>query len=410
MPRSSVGLVPLFAILALASCRDEATAPTDPPSPAVAASPVWTQVTVGALHTCALASNGRAYCWGHAESGKLGVGTTSTNLSTPTRVAGGLQFKQISAGSEHTCAVTTDHKAYCWGANGWGALGDGTIISRSTPVPVAGGRRFERIRAGGQHTCALTAAGKAFCWGGNSYGALGDGTTTTRKTPVAVVGGLEIRRLMAGGLHTCAVNSADKAYCWGRGVEGQLGQGAKKNSSRPVAVSGGLAWQAVLPGSDHTCGITTAAKAYCWGTFGTETYSGLGTGSNTDGSWAPLPEAGTRTWRQLTAGTLHTCGITLSNVPFCWGFNYKGQNGDGTTTIATGVPTRVAGNLKLTGVATGVDVLHAFDDPDAQHSCGITAEGRIYCWGWNIYGQLGTGRAFPEQPNSLVPVAALMPS
>ena len=176
------------------------------------------------------------------------------------------------------------------------------------------------------------------------------------------------------------------------------------------AVAATPVWTQVTVGALHTCALASNGRAYCWGTFGTDTYSGLGTGSNADVSWAPLPVAGTRSWRQLTAGTLHTCGITLANVPFCWGFNFKGQNGDGTTTIATGVPTRVAGNLKLTGVATGVDVLHAFDDPDAQHSCGITAEGRIYCWGWNIYGQLGTGRAFPQQPNSLVPVAALMPT
>jgi alpha-tubulin suppressor-like RCC1 family protein len=410
MRRPQIRSISLLVALTVVACQ-EPTAPAGSPAPAVTAtSLVWTQVTVGAQHSCALASNGRAYCWGHAESGQIGTGTTPIQVPRPTRVSGALQFAQISAGTEHTCAVTTDSKAYCWGSNGSGQLGDGTITSRAAPVLVAGGRHFDRIRAGGFHTCALTPAGKAFCWGGNFDGALGDGTTTRRTSPVAVVGGLEMRRLMVGGLHTCAVTSADKAYCWGRGVEGQLGQGAKKNSPRPVAVSGGLAWQAILPGSDHTCGITTAAKAYCWGTFGTDTYSGLGTGNNADGSWTPLPVAGTRSWRQLTAGSLHSCGITLANVPFCWGFNFNGQNGDGTTTIATGSPTRVAGGLSMTGVATGVEVLHAFDDPDAQHSCGITAGGRIYCWGHNLYGQLGTGLSFPDQPKSLVPVQTLMPS
>jgi alpha-tubulin suppressor-like RCC1 family protein len=176
-----------------------------------------------------------------------------------------------------------------------------------------------------------------------------------------------------------------------------------------VAVSGAFAWKAILTGSDHSCGITTAAKAYCWGTFGTDTYSGLGTGSNEDGSATPLPVAGTRSWRQLTAGSLHTCGITLADVAFCWGFNAEGQNGDGTTTIATGVPTRVAGNLKLIGVATGVEIFQR-GEVVAQHTCGITAEGRIYCWGWNVNGQLGTGKTSAEQRNSLVPVSALMPS
>jgi hypothetical protein len=62
------------------------------------------------------------------------------------------------------------------------------------------------------------------------------------------------------------------------------------------------------------------------------------------------------------------------------------------------------------GIATGVETLQEFDDPDAQHSCGITADGRIWCWGWNLYGQLGNGKQFPEQPNSRVPVRAMMPS
>jgi alpha-tubulin suppressor-like RCC1 family protein len=411
MLRLDATAIPLLAVLALAACGDEPTAPTDPsPSPAVAAAgSVWSQVTVGAQHTCALASNGHAYCWGYAVWGQLGTGTTPINLPRPTRVSGGLQFAQISAGFHHTCAVTTENKAYCWGENIGGVLGDGTTTNRPAPVPVAGGRRFTRIRAGASHTCAMTAAGKAFCWGSNVSGMLGDGTFSSRTTPVAVVGGLEVRRLMVGGLHTCAVTTADKAYCWGRGTEGQLGQGVAKSSPRPVAVTGGLAWQAILPGSDHTCGITTSAKAYCWGTRGTDTYNGLGIGSDEFGTLVPTAVAGTRRWLQLTAGLLHTCGVTLANVPFCWGFNSSGQNGDGTTAV-TAVPTRVAGDLRLVGVATGVQDASHFANAEAEHTCGITADGRIWCWGHNFYGQLGTGLAYPEQFRSLVPVQALMPS
>src|SRR4051794_30885698 len=187
MPHPHVRAIPLLAALTVVVACQEPTGPADSPAQAVTATTlVWTQVTVGAQHSCALASNGRAYCWGHAESGQIGNGTTVISVPRPTRVSGTLQFVQISAGMEHTCAVTSDSKAYCWGSNGTGQLGDGTLTSRTTPVPVAGGRRFDRIRAGGFHTCALTPAGKAFCWGANSYGALGDGTTTRRTSPVAV--------------------------------------------------------------------------------------------------------------------------------------------------------------------------------------------------------------------------------
>src|SRR3954466_9680024 len=240
MPRLSISPMPVLAALVLAACREDTTAPTDPAAAVAATAAVWTQITVGGQHTCAIASGARAYCWGYAESGRLGTGTTALSEASPTRVSGGLQFAQISAGTEHTCAVTTAQKAYCWGSDLFRQLGDGSTSSRSAPVPVAGGRLFTQIRAGAWHTCALTPAGKAFCWGGNQYGALGDGTTTTRTTPVAVLGGLTFRRLMVGGLHTCGVTTSDKAYCWGRGAEGQLGTGLQKNNMKPVLVSGGL--------------------------------------------------------------------------------------------------------------------------------------------------------------------------
>ncbi|HET7424188.1 MAG TPA: hypothetical protein VFJ92_11525 [Gemmatimonadales bacterium] len=325
MPRRPVSPLLVLAALVLAACGDDSTtAPTDPGAAVAAAAAVWTQVTVGDQHTCALASTARAYCWGFAQDGALGIGTAPLNaVATPTRVAGGLSFAQISAGTEHTCAVTTDQKAYCWGANFFGRLGTGGTASTTTPAPVAGGHRFSQIRAGGFHTCALTSAGKAYCWGGNGYGALGDGTTTDRPAPVAVLGGLTFRRLMVGGQHTCGVTTADKAYCWGRGVEGQLGTGLQKNHPKPVAVSGGRTWRAVLPGSNHTCGITTADKAYCWGSYRTDTYTGLGTGDNTDGTLAPVPVAGTRTWRQLTAGSLHNLRRHAGRQPVLLGIQLQ---------------------------------------------------------------------------------------
>src|SRR3954462_15008993 len=134
MRRPQIRSISLLVALTVVACQ-EPTAPAGSPAPAVTAtSLVWTQVTVGGQHACALASNGRAYCWGHAEAGQLGTGTTPIQVPRPTRVSGALQFAQISAGTEHTCAVTTDSKAYCWGENGSGELGDGTTTSRTTPV------------------------------------------------------------------------------------------------------------------------------------------------------------------------------------------------------------------------------------------------------------------------------------
>src|SRR5207247_1798389 len=100
-----------------------------------------------------------------------------------------LSFRQVSAGGLHTCGVTTSNVAYCWGANGHGQLGDGTITLRSRPVAVAGGHSFRQVSTGDRHTCGLTTDNRVYCWGFNIAGQLGDGTTTDRLRPTAVAGG-----------------------------------------------------------------------------------------------------------------------------------------------------------------------------------------------------------------------------
>lgn len=394
------------------ACGDT-TSPTDlpsSPSPSAAATAAtWTQVAAGGQHTCALASNGLAYCWGYAVYGAVGSGTSPLYLASPTRVSGGHQFVQITAGLAHSCAVTADGKAYCWGENIGGQLGDGTTTTRLVPVPVAGGRRFTRIRAGGSHTCATTSTGKAYCWGDNGAGQLGDGTNTQRVAPVAVLGGLTFKRVIAGGTHTCAVTTAGKAYCWGRGSEGQLGQGALKGSTKPVAVAGGLRFESVVAGSDHTCGVTTLHRGYCWGAVTDYNTGQLGNGSFSFGTTVPTPIAGARKWTQVIAGYDHTCGVTEASVAFCWGFDFYGQNGDGDER-ATAVPTRVLGGIAFIGVSTGSQRPPPFVSDDAIHSCGITGNGRIYCWGSNLVGELGDGLAYPDEANVFTPVETLMPN
>ena len=121
------------------------------------------------------------------------------------------------------------------------------------------------MNTGGAYTCAVTASHKAFCWGGNTRGALGDGTTTRRLTPVAVVGGLKFRRVVAGAAHTCGVTTTDKAYCWGDSDFGKLDNGSIGDRLVPTAVAGGLTFKQVNPGNAHTCAVGTDARAYCWG-------------------------------------------------------------------------------------------------------------------------------------------------
>jgi alpha-tubulin suppressor-like RCC1 family protein len=401
-------LASALALAAAASgCGDEAQAPTAPAADvavAAATTAVYTQVVVGGRHTCAIASNSQTYCWG---TGPLGNATVSTS-SKPVRVAGNLKFVQISAGTDHTCGVTAENRAYCWGDNFFGQVGDGTKQNyRMTPVAVGGGRLFRHIRAGGLHTCAINPFNKVFCWGEGSRGQLGDGTGLQRSLPTRVAGDLTIQRMIAGWQHTCAVTTSGKGYCWGRNEEGQLGTGNRTQSLKPVAIVGGLSFSQVVAGSDHTCGVTTLNKGYCWGALA-EDYNGqLGSGGHI-GSAVPVAVAGTRQWRQVNAGWLHSCGVTQANVAFCWGFNFYGQNGDGTNEVVVESPTRVAGNLSFVGVAVGVHDPPPFSTSDyAIHTCGITTDGRVFCWGWGSGGRLGNGTG---GTGSLTPVQALPPT
>ena len=241
-------------------------------------------IIAGYVHNCGIVVGDDAYCWGRNNAGQLGDGsTTAPAVLTAVAVSGGLKFQLLSSGGgdnskSHTCGITLTGDAFCWGENGEGQLGNGSMTNSDTPIAVSGGLKFQSLDGGGGgrgendviigHTCAITLNGDAHCWGSNSWGQLGNGSTTSNTTPVAVSGGLVFQSISAGYHHTCGLTTAGAAYCWGRNRDGQLGNGSTMSSptpATPVAVSGGLVFQSISAGWDHTCGITTTGDGYCWG-------------------------------------------------------------------------------------------------------------------------------------------------
>jgi alpha-tubulin suppressor-like RCC1 family protein len=290
-----------------------------------------------------------------------------------------LSFRQISAFEGHTCGVTTTDKAYCWGYNVQGQLGHGTKGDiRLRPVAVAGGHQFLQVSAGVSHTCGVTTSNQAFCWGENRFGQLGDGTTTERLEPVPVLGGIKFGEVVTGTNHSCGLALSGAVYCWGFNDSGQLGDGTTGNGrSSPGLIVRSLRFRQLSAGSLHTCGLATNDRIFCWGS----NRSGqLGIGTTESHRSQPTRVARNVFFGQVGAGRSHTCGVALDRRAYCWGDNSFGALGHGTTGELRFSPVVVVGDFKYRGLDGGM-----------WHTCGITGSARLKCWGGNESGQLGNG-------------------
>jgi alpha-tubulin suppressor-like RCC1 family protein len=299
----------------------------------------------------------------------------------PRGVSDTLRFASITAGGHHACGLTVDGHAYCWGRNNAGQLGDSTTTDRATPEPVTGGITFAQIAAGAQHTCGVSTTNEVYCWGSNEHGQLGNGGRAIARSPFRVADDLMATSVAAGALHTCALlkhwEKEGRALCWGNNANGQLGTLDNEDAVLPSPAFGVIAYVSLAAGDSHTCGATTAGKVFCWGA---NDRGQLGNGS-TSFSKVPFltPINRKETFIKVVAGTKHSCGLTEDNEIYCWGENGAGQIGNGKNSGRALFPAWLKDPLGYTGLAAG-----------GSATCALRRDGSVVCWGSNEAGQLGT--------------------
>jgi alpha-tubulin suppressor-like RCC1 family protein len=371
-----------------------------------------TALSVGDASSCALGSVGVAYCWGTDTNGQLGNNsTTQSNVPVAVSTAGvlsGIPLTEIDSGANHTCVLSAAGLGYCWGYNGTGQLGNNSTTQSTVPVAVTtsgvlSGVALTQLTAGYQHTCALSSAGVGYCWG---QGGLGNNTAGQSLVPVTVSAGAvpaaaTLTQISSGGSYnggpfTCALGNYGGAFCWGLNGIGQIGNPATAgNFLVPTAVAAPQA-TTIADGYTHSCMIR-AGQAYCWGD---NTYGELGTNSTMSSSVPVAVYTGGAlsgvTLTQISAGNDDTCALSAAGAAYCWGYNATGQLGNNSTTQST-VPVVVsAGAMPATTILTQIS-----SGGSLGFTCALSSLGAAYCWGDNTDGELGNN----STTQSAVPLA-----
>ena len=344
-----------------------------------------TSVVTGNETSCALLGTGAVYCWGANQTGQAGIGAMSPGVPVPSLVALGGPAVEIAAGGSsnvsgggHACAVLATGEAFCWGSNSQGQLGNG--IPQDSPLPVhlaQVGNNVIHVSAGSSHTCAITSTNKLFCWGNNNAGQIGNGQTGGIQQFPVPVSMPSASAVSAGTTFTCAIDMAGKPFCWGLNQDGKLGVGdamAQHPQPTPVmAVNGALG---IAAGANHAC-AWTATEVYCWGD-NSMFEVGVGVVGGPPSTSIPLlVPVGPVT--SLAVGADFS-GAILGGTGDLWMWG-TGPFADGTTQSPKPKPI-AAGSV--VGFDAGGRVMSQM-----KHACAIKTTGELVCWGSDNVGQLG---------------------
>ena len=364
--------------------------------------------------TCGATATAGEVCWGENRYGQTGTRLASEIVYTPTAVPAAVTWRSIAMGWNHACGVDTLFDIYCWGLNSSGQLGMGTFSDPVLPSrKVDSQKKFAAVAAGGaewrpnievevfaaQLTCALTREGEAYCWGYS-----GDPQRTAdvpSSTPKVAATGIQFATISVGNGYVCGVARDRRGYCWGNNDFGQLGRAISPFDRSVQEIDGNLRFESISAGGLHACGVTVAGDAYCWGaneslqlgapTTTTCVFRGLPRKCSPQ----PVPVTGgfkftsvaASGWGAISAITAitptyreHSCGLTVEQNIVCWGNNDGGRVKRRVlpSDPFDAPPIRLPFGEKFRTVAVG-----------ESHTCGVLVDGQVWCWGDGARGQMG---------------------
>ena len=295
--------------------------------------------------------------------------------------------------SKTICGIMRSEYSFCWGYNGTGQVGDSTTTHRNKPTYFNSSTLNIEVASNSGHSCVIaTGSTKMYCVGENTYGQLGDGSTTNSTTPVKVdvsalpIGDQSFAKVSVGNQHTCGISTSGKVYCWGRNHNGQLGDGLSiSDHHTPYAIFGTDVYSNIQAGNHFTCGYnSTAGKIKCWGL---NSLGQLGNGSSPGATSVPTnidDSGGTITFapETLTVNLYHACAITSDyGKIFCWGSNAYGQLGTGDFVDSS----------SPVGVLSSSIIAPSKISAGGSHTCVVSGVGEIWCWGANSSGEVSSG-------------------
>jgi alpha-tubulin suppressor-like RCC1 family protein len=355
---------------------------------------------------------------GSSAGGAGGDGCSSTcPVELPTRMV------KLTAGDDHSCARSSDGSIQCWGSNFAGELGLGDSQDRGDApgemgdalpaIDLGKGKKTVAITAGYLESCALIDDGSVKCWGSNQGGALGLGDTQDRgdkpdqmsdNLPTVDLGeGMRAVDIDSGNGQTCALLALGRVKCWGKCVLSPLGLGdVLDHGDAPNEMGDNLPFidlgkdktaVGIATGDYHICALLQGGAVKCWGNGGE---LGLGDdrlrGIKSDemGDNLPAVDLGKdMKAAAITAGSSHTCALLDDGRVKCWGFNLFGQLGLGDTLYRGGEPNQMGDNLPAVDLGKGMKA--AAITAGSYHTCALLQGGSVKCWGINNFGQLGRG-------------------